>query len=141
MTVTLTTPEVRSAWVASKRAVPALGLAGVCLAAAFTEVASEEGQVLCPYRLVTGGWCPGCGCTRALGALMHGDLRGSLLLNPWTVLVLAQVAFMATWILGAPEAARSWWRRNDYSVLKINMAVAGIIWIARLAAGVIPLPF
>ena len=32
----------------------------------------------CPFRSLTGWWCPGCGLTRATHHLMHGDLLGAL---------------------------------------------------------------
>lgn len=141
MTVTLTAPEVRSAWIASRRVLPAIGLAGACALAAFSPVGDDEGQVLCPYRLATGGWCPGCGCTRALGAVVRGDVGSSLALNPWTLLLLAQATVIAGWFLAAPEAASNWWRRNDSRLIHVNLAFAAILWIARLATGAIPGPF
>jgi Protein of unknown function (DUF2752) len=38
--------------------------------------------VLCPFRLLTGLPCPGCGMTRSLVSLAHGDLIGSLFFHP-----------------------------------------------------------
>ena len=32
----------------------------------------------CMFYHVTGLYCPGCGATRALSALLHGDLKSSL---------------------------------------------------------------
>lgn len=153
MPVTLTAPEVRSSWITPLasdnnarplwlwRALPATVLIGACAAAALTEVSAEEGQVLCPYRLATGGWCPGCGCTRALKAMMHGDLRGSMILNPWMLLVLFQATIISGFFLFMPDKARTWWRENDFLVAKVNLAAAGLIWAARLTVGDIPLPF
>jgi hypothetical protein len=141
MSASLSVPEVQQKPLVPRHALPAIGLAAVCAGAAFTEVSAEEGQILCPYRLVTGGWCPGCGCTRALRHLMHGDVRTSLALNPWMILVLAQMVVMSGFFLVMPDKAKAWWRTNDFKVLKINMAVAAVIWIARLWDGTIPLPF
>ncbi len=36
----------------------------------------------CPFRKATGLYCPGCGSTRALWRLLHGDLLGSLRYHP-----------------------------------------------------------
>ena len=35
----------------------------------------------CPFRFVTGLFCPGCGTGRALHALVHGDLAAAARLN------------------------------------------------------------
>ena len=43
---------------------------------------------VCPFRLVTGLQCPGCGTTRALHELMHGHLLAAFMLNPLLLLAL-----------------------------------------------------
>ena len=35
----------------------------------------------CVFHKLTGLYCPGCGNTRALAALLHGDIAGSLAKN------------------------------------------------------------
>lgn len=42
----------------------------------------------CPFRALTGFYCPGCGTLRALHQLLHGNLGAALWLNPLTVLAL-----------------------------------------------------
>lgn len=42
----------------------------------------DAGPVLCPVRRTTGRPCPGCGGTRSLVRLVHGDLRGSVAAHP-----------------------------------------------------------
>lgn len=37
---------------------------------------------LCPFRALTGFACPGCGATRALHQLLHGNLIAAFQLNP-----------------------------------------------------------
>jgi Protein of unknown function (DUF2752) len=44
--------------------------------------AHRTGPVLCPWRRLTGRRCPGCGLTRAVGAALAGDLRGSVRAHP-----------------------------------------------------------
>ena len=39
----------------------------------------------CPVHWATGLYCPGCGSTRAVHSLLHGDLRGALAKNPLMV--------------------------------------------------------
>lgn len=49
----------------------------------------------CPSLWLTGLFCPGCGSTRALHALVHGDLATALAMNPLLVLSLPAVALLA----------------------------------------------
>ena len=42
----------------------------------------------CPLHACTGLLCPGCGATRALAALVHGNLVQALVLNPLVILLL-----------------------------------------------------
>jgi hypothetical protein len=44
--------------------------------------------LLCPFRMLTGFQCPGCGSTRALHQLMHGHLLNAFTLNPLFVISL-----------------------------------------------------
>lgn len=60
-----------------------LGLVGVWL--------SETGHgIPCIFHVVTGLQCPGCGVTRMLSALLHGDWRGAWESNA-AVLTLSSV--------------------------------------------------
>ena len=39
----------------------------------------------CPFHLITGLYCPGCGSLRAIHALLHGRILNALDLNPLMV--------------------------------------------------------
>jgi len=56
----------------------------------------------CPFRALTGWQCPGCGTTRAVHALLHGDVGRALELNPLTTLGLPLLA------VGALQELRRW---------------------------------
>ena len=43
----------------------------------------------CPVRALTGFQCPGCGTTRALHALLHGDFAAAFRFNPMLFIVTA----------------------------------------------------
>ena len=43
----------------------------------------------CPMFALTGLQCPGCGTTRALHALLHGDVAAAFAFNPFTMVLLA----------------------------------------------------
>ncbi len=56
----------------------------------FFDPATSSFYPSCPFFRVTRWRCPGCGSTRALHALLHGELRLAFSHNPWfplTVLV------------------------------------------------------
>jgi hypothetical protein len=42
----------------------------------------------CPFHQYTGLLCPGCGATRALSALVHGDISAAVHFNVLTVILL-----------------------------------------------------
>jgi Protein of unknown function (DUF2752) len=46
------------------------------------------GPTVCPFALVTGMACPGCGMTRAMGYLIRGDLPAAIRYHPLAPLVL-----------------------------------------------------
>lgn len=56
----------------------------------------------CPFHLLTGYHCPGCGSLRAVHALLHGELREAFALNSLMVLslpVLGLLAWKPRWAL------------------------------------------
>jgi len=47
-----------------------------------------SGHTLCLFKLTTGWDCPGCGMTRAVWSVLHGELRAAVRYNPMVVVVL-----------------------------------------------------
>lgn len=47
----------------------------------------------CPFRMLTGFTCPGCGTTRALHQILHGDFAAAFVLNPVLVLAIPFLLF------------------------------------------------
>ena len=45
----------------------------------------------CPFRMLTGFTCPGCGGTRALHQILHGHIEAAFMLNP---LLLLSIPFL-----------------------------------------------
>lgn len=77
---------------------------GCCLLAGAAYIAAVDpgdGGVFlpCPFRSVTGWWCPGCGLTRATHHLLRGDLTQALRFNLFVVLILAGLSI--TWLAWA----------------------------------------
>ncbi len=62
----------------------------------------------CPFRLVTGLSCPGCGLQRAVHALCHGHLAEALAYNFFLILALPYLllVFTAECLLRGPHRDR-----------------------------------
>jgi hypothetical protein len=61
----------------------------------------------CPFRMLTGFTCPGCGSTRGLHRLLHGDVIAAFEFNPLMVLSLpfllyALVRYTTAAVTGRP---------------------------------------
>ncbi|MEM7139749.1 MAG: DUF2752 domain-containing protein [Actinomycetota bacterium] len=113
------------------------GGATVVLTGLVATAGAEDGFVLCAFRRCTGGYCPGCGATRAANRLARGDVAASWSHHPWVVLAAVQLAIIAAIALVARDrlvAARRW-------ALPLGIANVGAllaIWAIRLADGSIP---
>jgi len=75
---------------------------GCCLLAGAAYVAADDpsdGGVFlpCPFRTLTGLWCPGCGLTRATHHLLRGNVVQALQYNLFVVAIL--IALSATWLV------------------------------------------
>ena len=72
---------------------------------------------------------------------MRGDVGASFAYNTWTMILFVQATALVAAMAATPTKAKAWWRRHSNKVLMANLAVGVAIWVARLASGVIPLPF
>jgi len=89
--------RVRAAALAAPAAV-ALATAGGLLLVHIVDPNEAGNYPTCPWLMVTGTFCPGCGTLRALHALTHGDLGTALSMNPLTVVMSVVLAtWWATW--------------------------------------------
>jgi Protein of unknown function (DUF2752) len=79
---------------------PVALLVGACIPVAWV----TGGPQLCPFKLILGLPCPGCGMTRSVVTLLHGDLAASLYFHP---LGLPLVLFLASLAL---LDGLAWWR-------------------------------
>lgn len=53
----------------------------------------EQAFIPCVLHSLTGLYCPGCGTTRAVYLLLHGDLSGALRMNPLIPVSLPLIAY------------------------------------------------
>ena len=54
--------------------------------------------IQCPFKWLTGFPCPGCGGTRVLVALLHGQFIEALSINPLSVLVILFAIAAPIWL-------------------------------------------
>ncbi len=122
--------------------VAATGVGALGVAALLSPDAIEDGPVICPFRLLTGLPCPGCGLTRSWVHLVHGGWQESLLAHPFgavavVLLVALVVAVVAARVRGrqAPDLTalvrRPWLR----VVLGAWLAFATVRLVVVLAGG------
>ena len=86
----------------------------------------------CPFRILTGFTCPGCGTTRGLHQLLHGNISAAFQLNPLLILALplllyALLSYTIPVMRGQPI------RRNSLPA-KYIWALFGIVlffWVFR----------
>jgi hypothetical protein len=92
---------------------------------------NKPGSVLppCPFYALTGLFCPGCGSTRCLHALVYFDLAGALAMNPLLVISLPAVALLTLYgarLLPAmlEPLARQLCRPVAWGIVLVGYAVA-----------------
>jgi hypothetical protein len=62
----------------------------------------------CMFHKYTGLYCPGCGSTRSLHQLAHGNLLEAIRLNPLTVAAVAAGCVGAGWRRSRSVAEKPW---------------------------------
>jgi hypothetical protein len=91
----------------------------------------------CTVRDAVGLPCPGCGLSRAMTALLHGDWRAALVQHAFAPVVLAALVLVTGMAL-LPEAAR---RRGISAVTRVEqrtgltaLLLLGLVayWLTRL---------
>lgn len=96
-----------------------------------------DGLWACPFKRVTGIPCPGCGMTRAVRLVLHGDLAGATAMHPlvWLAIPLG-VGFVLLETRGYLRerrwglALRPLWARV---VAFAALGLLVLVWLARFA--------
>ena len=81
----------------------------------------------CPFLLVTGQPCPGCGGLRAMNELTHGDVVGALSSNAMAVVLL--VVMSAAWLVWVYRR----WRGEPSPLLALRSPV---LWALVIGFGI-----
>ena len=68
----------------------------------FDPAAKDDPYPNCPFLLLTGYYCPGCGTLRAYHQVLRGDPGAAFGLNPLTVIALPALAYAlaSAWLAG-----------------------------------------
>ena len=110
----------------------------VCLISAvcFLEPGTTRLLPSCPFRAITGLYCPGCGTTRMLYFLVHGQLVISFAQNPLAMLLLPWVSSNIVQQLVRPK--RPVWPRLSN---RMNDFILAVILLFALLRNIPYLPF
>jgi hypothetical protein len=99
----------------------------------------DDGPTVCPFALLTGVACPGCGMTRAAAALVRGDLTTAVGYHP--MVIVFAVLGMGAWVW---YLLRRSGRAGPIPPRLVNVVLIGTgvmllgVWAARAATGTLP---
>jgi len=104
--------------------------AGLWLLWNFDPNAADSRYPPCMFRAFTGWFCIGCGLTRALHALAHGDIARAFALNPLAMLAMAAVPLLVAQAQGwQPQRLQPLMRVVGEP--KLWLVLLPAYWIAR----------
>ena len=102
-------------------AAAATAAAGAAALLLFFDPSQTRWMPRCVFHTLTGWYCPGCGATRALHALLHGNIAAAF---RWNILLIPLLILLAL-LLWRPQLGMR--RMVTYPVL----AVLVLFWILR----------
>jgi len=105
----------------------------ICAAVALRDPRQEGSFGTCPWLLVTGTHCPGCGTLRTLNRLVNGDVVGAASYNLLTLLAAPVMAY--AWLRWAlpPHITSRWPVLGHLPARAIwgLTALIAIFWLTR----------
>lgn len=120
----------------------ALWLGGALVAAvvALWLMALGPGETtICLLRNWTGIPCPGCGVTRSIAALLHGDYAEAFTLHPLAPFAVTEAAVV--WVAWGFSLLRDRRGLDEWRLAQLllaNLAAFVLLWIVRAATGTLP---
>jgi len=91
-----------------------------------TDDPSDGGAFLpCPFRSLTGWWCPGCGMTRATHHLLRGNVIQALQYNLFVVVIL--LGLCSTWLVWFLTSAGRTIRVNRWVPVPVQIAAGSVL--------------
>jgi hypothetical protein len=95
----------------------------------YIEYWPQQLRLLCPIHAVTGFYCPGCGSTRAVKAVLNGDLP--LAFHDNALLLVSPVAIATALLIEKYSQKRIWL----YAFLSIVLVAVVIFTVIRNQPG------
>ncbi|RZJ68509.1 MAG: DUF2752 domain-containing protein [Flavobacterium sp.] len=96
-------------------------------------IPADLGIGVCIFKHITGIPCPSCGSTRAVKALLHGDIIGSLGLNPIGLLLSLLMLIIPVWLIADisqnKQSLYLFYRRFEHVVRKPGIAAFLIVLV------------
>jgi hypothetical protein len=99
----------------------------------------------CLFKAVTHLPCPSCGTTRALVLLVNGDIRGSLVINPFGALLALALTIVPLWMVidltRSSDSLFRWYVSAENSLVKhkwISVPAITVVllnWFWNIAKG------
>ncbi|MGC0414892.1 DUF2752 domain-containing protein [Embleya sp. AB8] len=113
---------------------PALSLAGLAAATAYVGLVDPRASghyPPCPYLVITGLPCPGCGGLRCVHALTHLDFAAAVGYNALAVALFPLIGVL--WLGWAVRTARGEPRRRlaDPRWFRALLVVVVVFWVVR----------
>ncbi|WP_375003176.1 DUF2752 domain-containing protein [Aeromicrobium sp. CTD01-1L150] len=103
------------------------------LALALRDPHQEGSWGFCPFLMLTGQPCPGCGGLRAVNNLTQLDVPAAVSSNAFVVVAMAAVAL--AWVAWVVRR----WRGDAGGMLRLNGRVAAVLLVAFLLFGIVRL--
>jgi hypothetical protein len=86
----------------------------------------------CPFRTLTGFTCPGCGSTRGLHRLLHGDVVAAFEFNPLMVVALPFLLYALARYTAAAVSGRPLQKHHlNSKYIWVLFAVITSFWVFR----------
>ena len=103
-----------------------------CVAVGVVDPREHAMSPPCPFRTLTGWWCPFCGATRAASRLLHADVGSALRYNaPFVVLLPLVLTFWVAWAFPARFPRLDPLRRHARPVISSIAALLVVFVVVR----------